>query len=74
MRKERIHYNIKMVGGKPRTEIPGRLPDDEYAAMAASLKAKKERHGKSDAWKKGDYTRWRESRERYIADERGRES
>ena len=74
MRKQRIRCPISVVGGKPRTEIPGRLPDDEYAAMAASLKAEQKRDGKSKAWMNGDYTRWRKHREQYVEEERGRES
>lgn len=59
---------------KPRHEVPGRLPDDEYAAMAASLKGKREKHGRTAEWKSGIYTRFRDRREEYVKRESGGES
>ena len=74
MRKQRVKNRTRYVGGKPRTEIPGRLPDDEHEAMSASLKSKREMHGRTNEWKIGTYTRFRDRRERYIGEEKWRES
>ena len=72
MKERRVKRNSHYVGGKPRTEIPGRLPDDEYEAMSASLKGKREMHGRTNEWKSGTYTRFRDRREQYIKEEIGR--
>ena len=72
MKERRVRRNSHYIGGKPRTEISGRLPDDEYEAMSASLKGKREMHGRTSEWKSGIYTRFRDRRERYIREETGR--
>lgn len=74
MRKHMTGYKNINVGGRSRTEIPGRLPDDEYAAMSASLKASRIKDGKANQIKNGDYTSFRKRRVKYVEEERGREN
>lgn len=74
MRRHMVTYRTTTVNGKSRTEIPGRLPDDEYEAMSASLRGKREMHGRSNEWRNGDYSRFRDRREEYVKKESGRES
>ena len=73
-KKHIVGYKTVFVNGKSRTEIPGRLPDDEYAAMNSTVKVGRELHGRTNEWKNGKYTRFRDRRKRYVEEERGREN
>ena len=74
IRKHMVGYKIRSVNGKPRTEIPGRLSDDEYEAMSASLKGKRIVDGRVRTMKGGDYSVMRDRRLKYVERETGRKS
>ena len=72
MKKHMSGYKNLTVNGRSRNEIPGRLSDDEYAAMSASLKATRVFDGRGKAIRSGDYTTFRKRRQKYVAEENGR--